>query len=299
MPMTTGQFLVLCEGSLLSKIWHDEGTQRPLQYSQILKVGNLDELYLEEAIMAGFGPLQLIDEGGPVTYDVAIAPTKKRWDYVTYGLGYKVTKKLIDNDRFGEVAKFDRDLKRSVDDTIETFAIGVLNYAASNAESWMTGFDGLALASTAHTRLDGGAVQSNFADTALSYTSVNDAIVAMRKTKNHRGRPIVTTPRKLYIHADLMHTAEEIFGSVNNPDNANNTINTARRFGITPEIVDYVTSSTFAMLVGDGHDMRFVWRNKPVTKNETEFDTDTIKRKVTMDVLRGHGEWHGVYLIND
>src|SRR5690606_29115839 len=113
MPMTTGQFLVLCEGSLLSKIWHDAGTPRELQYAQVFKVSTLDELYLEEAKMAGFGPLQPIDEGGPVVYDTAIAPTKKRWDYHTYGLGYKITKKLIDNDRFGEVQKFERDLKRS------------------------------------------------------------------------------------------------------------------------------------------------------------------------------------------
>lgn len=299
MPMNTGQFLVLCEGSLLSKIWHDEGTPRPLQHASVMKVSSLDELYIEEGKMAGFGPLQLIDEGGPVTYDQAIAPIKKRWDYLTMGLGYKVTKKLIDNDRFGEVAKFDKDLKRSVDDTVETFAFGVLNYATSSSEGWMTGFDGLSLASASHTRLDGGAVQSNFANAALSYTAVQDALIAFRKIKNDRGRPFVHTPRKLYIAPDLMHTAEEIFGSVDRPTDATNATNTVRRFGITPEILDYVTSSTFAMLVANEHDMRFVWRNKPVTKNETEFDTDTIKRKVTMDVLRGHGEWRGVYLIND
>ena len=157
MAMTTGQFLVLCEGSLISKIHHDDYPLRVPQYTEVFKVGTLDELYLEEAKMAGFGPLQLISEGGSVTYDEAIAPIKKRWDYDTYGLAYKITKKLQDNDRFGDIAKLERDLDRSVDDTIETFAFGILNNTTSTSENYNTGFDGLALASASHTRLDGGA----------------------------------------------------------------------------------------------------------------------------------------------
>lgn len=299
--MTTGQFLVLCEGSLISKVHHDEGSPRELQYSKVFKVGTLDELYLEEAKMAGFGPLQLISEGGPVTYDEAIAPIKKRWDYDTYGLGYQITEKLQQNDRFGEISKLERDLDRSVDDSIETFAFGLLNNLTGTSAGYMTGFDGLALASAAHTRLDGGATQSNFANTALSYTALQDAVVAMRKIKNDRGRPFRYDPKKLWISIDLMHTAEEILGEGARlkPGTANNDINTLGRFGLTWEALDYVTSTTFAVLTAPNHDLRFVWRNKPAKSMEKDFETDNIKRKVKMDVLRGFGEWRGVHVIND
>lgn len=306
MPMTTGQFLVLCEGSLISKVHHEPGDVRELQYPDVFKVSSLDELYMEEAKMAGFGSLQQMTEGGPVTYDEAIAPIKKRWDYDTYGLGYKITRKLQDNDRFGEISKLERDLNRSVDDTIETFAFGILNNATSAAQGYQTGFDGLALASASHTRLDGGAVQSNYANTALSYTALQDALVAMRKIKNDRGRPVRFDPKTLYISIDLMHTAEELLGSSLNPrvtttsgSDDRNAVNVLGRYGLSWKVLDYVTSTTFAMLASPQHDLRFVWRNKPFRSMEKEFDTDNIKRKVVTDILRGFGEWRGVHVIND
>lgn len=297
MAQTTGQFLVLCEPNL-SKVWHDEGTPRPLQYASVFNVGSLDELYLEEAKMAGFGPLQLIGEGENVTYDEAITPVKKRWDYVRYGLGYKITDKLWQNDRYGEVKKMEQDLRRSTDDTIETFAFGVLNNATTTTVA--TGFDGLALASAAHTRMDGGATQSNYANAALSYSAVQDMVVAFRKIKNDRGRPFVHTPRKLLIVPDLIHTAEEILGGAPNKLKPGvtdtGTPNTVLRFGLSYDVIDYLTGTTFWAATADKHDLRFTWRNKPTTKSDTDFENDVIKRKVTADMLRGFGEWRGFYL---
>ena len=298
MPMTTGQFLVLCEGNLISKVHHEPGTRRELQYSKVFKVGTLDELYLEEAKMAGFGLLQVMNEGADVTYDEAIAPITKRWDYDTYGLAYNITRKLQINDRFGDIAKLEGDLDVSVDDSIETFAFGMLNNITGTSSTYMTGFDGLALASTAHTRLDGGATQSNYADVALSYTGVQDGVVRMRKIKNDRGRPVRHDPTKLYIVADLMHTAEEILGSSGNPGNANNVTNTLGRYGLTWEVLDYVTGTTFCALNAPTHDVRFVWRTKPTKSMEEDFDNGNIKRKVITDVLRGHGDWRGWDFIN-
>lgn len=298
MPMTTSQFLTLCEGNLISKVHHEPGTRREPQHSQVFKVGTLDELYIEEAKMAGFGLLQLMAEGASVTYDEAIAPITKRWDYDTYGLAYAITRKLQINDRFGDIAKLEGDLDVSVDDTVETFAFGILNNITGTSSAYMTGFDGLALASTAHTRLDGGATQSNYANTALSYTALQDAKVAMRKVKNDRGRPVRQDPNKLFIHADLMHTADEILRSSGNPGNANNVVNTVNGY-VEPVVLDYVTSSTFAMLQAPTHDLRLVWRTKPTKSMDEDFNTGNILRKVVMDILRGHGEWRGVHVINE
>lgn len=297
MAMNTGQFLILCEPHL-SKVWHDEGSPRPLQYSTYFNVGSMDELYVEEAKMAGFGQLVLIDEGGNVTYDEAIAPVRKRWDYVRYGLGYKITDKLWQNDRYGEVKKMEMDLRRSTDDTIETFAFAVLNNATGTTIA--TGFDGLALASASHTRMDGGATQSNYPNAALSYTAVQDMIVSARKLKNDRGRPFRHDLKRVGIVADLLHTAEEIFGGAPNrlaPGVTDTgTPNTVLRFGINYDVVDYLTGTTAWFAQADRHDLKFTWRNKPTTKSEVEFDNDIIKRKVTFDAARGFGEWRGFWL---
>lgn len=299
--MTAGMFLRLCEPHL-AKVWFDEGQQRPLQYASVFNVGSLDELYIEEAKMTGFGQLQPQGEGEAIQYDEAIAPITKRWDYVDYALGYKVTDKLVRNERYGQVQKLEGALKKSADDTTETFAFALLNYA--DATTIATGFDGLALASAAHTRMDGGPTQSNSLNTALSLAGLQDGIIAFRKLKNDRGRPEVKSPKKLYIPADLMLTAEELLQSPMKPSlsivgaagDDRNAINVVGRYGLTPEVLDYLTSSTWWALVSPEHDLRFAWRYKAETAREVDFDTNSIKNKVRQGMLRGFGEWKGFLL---
>lgn len=299
--MTAGQFLTLLEPGL-DKVWHDEGTPRPLQYTQIFNTSSFDKLFIEEAKMAGFGPLMPQGEAENVIYDEAIAPITKRWDYDVYALAYKITDKLVRNEQYGQVEKLEGDLRRSADDTTETYAMALLNYAHTSTIA--TGFDGLPLASTVHTRLDGGATQSNYANTALSLTGLQDMLIAFRKLKNDRGRPFIYTPRKLVVAPSLMLTAEELLGSSLKPSlkvdlTDQNTTNVVNRFGIQPIVVDYLTSDTFWAAVAEKHDLRFAWRFKAEIKNDVDFENDTIKRKVRQGMLRGFGEWRGFYLGND
>lgn len=297
MAMTMGQFLVLAEADL-SKIWHDEGTPRPLQHQSVFNVGSMDGLYHREAKMAGFGALQEQGEGQPLEYDDAIAPTTIRYDYVVRALGYKITEKLWKNDKYGETRKLERDLRRAADDDVESFCFALLNYA--NTTTIATGFDGLALASTAHTRMDGGATQANRPAVleALSLSALQTAVIQFRKWKNDRGRPFVHKPKKLIIPADLEMTAIEILGSELKPGTANNDTNAIRRFGLDYLVVDYLTSTTFWALLSDGHDLNVKWRFRPETGSEIDFDTETIKRKVRQGFARGFGEWRGFYLGN-
>ena len=302
--MTAGQFLLLLEPGL-DKVHHDEGTPRELQYSRIFHVSSFDKLYIEEAKMAGFGPLQPQDEGENVVYDEAIAPITKRWDYDVYALAYQITDKLVRNERYSQVEKLERDLRRSADDTTETYAMAILNEADTTTIA--TGFDGLALASSAHTRLDGGATQSNYGNAALSLTALQNMLIAFRKLKNDRGRPFVYKPRRLIVAPDLMLTAEELLGSPMKPQlgtvgsagDDRNAINVVGRFGLEQMVVDYLTSTTFWAVQADNHDLRFAWRFKAEIDNKVEFENNSIKRKLRQGMLRGFGEWRGFYLGNE
>lgn len=305
MAMTAGQFLALMEPGL-DKIWHDAEATPPTQYSSIFNVGSLDELFREEAKMTGFGALQEQAEGAPLTYDEAIAPITKRYDYVVHALGYKVTDKLIRNEKYGEVRKFEADLRAAAEDDVELFAFAMLNNATSATE--FSGFDGLALASTAHTRMDGGATQSNRPSSlgSLSLANLKSAVIQFRKWKTERGRPAVYKPKTLIIPPDLEMDAIEILGSSDKPQlgtvgsagDDRNAINWVGRFGLNYKVVDYLTSTTFWALVGDKHDLNILWRFRPETGSEVDFDTETIKRKVRQGFARGFGEWKGFYLGN-
>lgn len=295
MAMTMQQFIRLADPDL-DDIWHEDEPEYDEQYSRIFNVDSMDNLYRIEAEMAGFGPMEEIAEGGPVAYDEAIAPRERRYDFVTRGKGYQITRKLWQNDRYGEVMQFERDLRRADRDDTETFAFALL--ANSTNTNVSSGFDGLSLANTAHTRLDGGATQANRPTTltALSLTALEDAAIAFTKFLDHRGRPFRSTPRDLVIPLDLVLVANEVLASTMNPNTNNNATNALRNvFSINPLATPYITSTTFWALLGDMHDINVIWRNRPFQKNETDFDTQNIKRASWKDFARGHGRWYGFY----
>lgn len=298
MAMTVQEFRRLADPDL-DKIWHEDDELYEEQYSKVFNVRSLDELYMIEAEMAGFGSPTEISEGANVTYDEAIAPRERRYDISKYGLGYKVTDKLWKNDRYAEVAQFEADLRRADADHTETYFFSLLANATGTTVS--AGFDGLALASTAHVRMDGGPVQANRPTTltALSLTSLEDAAIAFTKFKEERGRPFRSSPRTLLTGLDLVLVANELLASDMNPTTANRATNALKNvFSISPMSTPYITSATFAALIGDQHDINAVWRERPVQSSETDFDSDTMKRKTTKWVSRGHGRWMGFYLVN-
>lgn len=293
--MTAGQFQLLTEPGL-SNLWHESWPPREEQFSAIFNIRDMERLKITDAKMAGFGPFQEQAEGQSVQYDEAIAPVTVDYESIVEALGYKITDKLIRGELYGQVQLLERDLMSASQDAIETFAFGLLNNATDAAQ--FAGFDGLALASTAHTRLDGGATQANRPTTlsALSLAELHTAVITFRNWKNDRGRPFRSVPRKLIIPPDEELNAIEILESAMRPDTANNATNALTRFGLQPMVVDYLSSSTFWSVVGDAHDLNFLWWFRPETGSKVDFDTDTVLRKARQSYARGFGEWRGFYL---
>lgn len=298
MAMTMEEFLTLADADL-DAIWFEEEPELEEQYSQVMNVVDQADLYKRDAKLAGFGRPEEIPEGGDVQYDTAIAPVTRRYDLVKRGKGYKITDKFWKFDRYREVENFERALARADRDDTEQFFMGVFNNAGNTTIS--SGFDGLSLANTAHTRMDGGSAIANRPTTltALSLTAIQDAIVAFRGLVDDRGRPYRSEPQNLLIHPDLIMTAVEILESALQPNTANNATNAVRRFNLSIMENFYLTSATFWALTGTRHDINALWNERPSQDNETDFDSDTIKRKVTKWMGRGHGEWRGFYQGND
>lgn len=293
MAANMSQFLLLADRDF-SKIWFEEEPELESQYTKVFDVGSFDgKLYRREAKMGGFPGLQEIAEGGPVSYGEAIAPVTRRYDFTTRGLAYVITRKLWENDEYSQVRQFERALRRATDDDVEQFAFGLLNNSRNTTVS--TGFDALGLASASHTRLDGGAVQSNTATTALSLASLKDAVISVKKFKDDRGRPYRSMANNLVIPVDLEFTAEEILGSPDKPDTANRAINALKKERLSWMSSLYITSTTAWHLMGPRHDLKVLWRNKPATKSDTDFATDNIHRKVVLEIGRGHGEWRDYF----
>ncbi len=297
MAMTMTEFLTLADADL-DEIWMEKEVAFETQYAKYMNVITNDDLYKRDAKMAGFGASVEIGEGGDVTYDEAISPVTRRYDLTKRGLGYKITDKLWKFDRYGEVRGLEAALRRADADDTEIYFHALYNSAAATTIS--TGFDALALSSTAHTRLDAGATQSNqlSTQTALSLTALQDAVIAFRNLVDDRGRPYRSDPAMLQIPLDLAITAEEILGSSMRPDTANNATNAIRRFGLSISETPYITSATYWALLANRTDVNAIWNQRPAQDSETDFDSDTIKRKNTKWMGRGHGEWRGTFFGN-
>ena len=294
MAMTASQFsLLLAPG--LSNIWFDPFENAGSEFDKLFNIRDMQKVTETDAKMSGFGGLQTQDEGQSIVYQDAIPPISRDYDFTNRASGYKITEKLQDWELYGQIAKLEGALREAAEFDVETFAFAVLNNATGTGTS--TGFDGLALASTAHTRLDGGATQANrpTALGALSVSTLQTGVTQFNTWVNDRGRPIRSRPLRLIVPPALELTAREILESQLRPDTANNTSNVLTRFGLDLHVSRFLTGSTFWALQGDKHDMNFFWSKRPEVGQEVDFDTDTIKRKIRQGYARGHGEWVGYF----
>lgn len=290
MAMNTGKFLALLQPGL-ANIWFEAQAPEDTQFDQIFNIRNFEKIDLEDAKMAGFGSLQTIDEGGDVTFDEAISPVTKTYDATIRGLGYEITDKLQRKELYGQVERFEAALARASRNDIEEFAFEVLNNADNTSIS--AGFEGQSLANTAHTRLDGGATQSNFLSQSLSLAALHDARTTIANWVDDRGRPIRLRGQTLVIPPDLFPTAAELLNSEMRPDTANNATNVVNTFGWDIMEVDYLDSTSFWAVVCDSHDVNFIWDLQPERSMDEDFKSKNIQRMVRQGYGRGHGEWRG------
>lgn len=304
MTILRSQFLNLLEPKL-SNIWMEAFPQRPMEWPSLLNTRTAGKAQVTDHKLTGFGPLSRKAEGEPIVQQDPIDGTNKVYTPVRFGGMYKITQEMVDQELYGQVMKFESDLMGSAIDGQETIAANIFNgaFGTTDADGYSsTGFDGLQLCSTAHTRLDGGSNIANrpAADGDLSLTGVQNAVIAFHNLKSDRGRTQVIRPIRLVISAEDVFTAREILNSEYKPGTPNNEINALQDEGISYFIEHYKTDNNSWFVVGDKHDCNFIWDVKPRTatsgdNSDEAFDNEITKRKVVQGFVVGFGEWRGIY----
>lgn len=294
MTVTRAQFQILLEPKLRN-IWNESWPPRPLEYTQIVNVSSSRKAQETDYKMTGLGSMQDKTEGGNITYGDPISGGTKVYTHTGNGLGYRVTAEMIRHELYGQISKLERSLMRSAVDRQETDAANILNNGFNTA---FAGFvSGESLFSTSHARLDGGTAQANrpSTDVSLGVTALQNAIVQFHTWKDDRGRPFLSVPKKLIIHPNDLMTARELLGSEFKPGTSNNEINALKEDGLSYMVSHYVTDSNAWFLLGDNHDLNFIWDQRPTLEMEEDFDTKDIKRTLVQWFSTGHGEWRACY----
>lgn len=296
------QFVSLLEPKLRDVMNDQDFSRRPVIYTRFFPKAfqskKSAETYYERA---GLGDFQRKNEGGNIIYTDPIAGSELKFSHVRRSNGYKITQEMLDHDQYAEIIKLEKDLQIAGMEDLEIAGHKLLNGAfATTADATIgytaTGFDGLQLVSTAHTRLDGGATQANrpSTDANLSWTSLANGRQQFQLWLDHRGRKIISFPRLLVVHPNDELTARELIQSALKPGTANNEINALQgEFEVL--VTPYLTDTNSWFLLGDNLQTVWHWDVQPRTAMEDDFETEVVKRKRVHGFSLGHTRWHGIY----
>jgi phage major head subunit gpT-like protein len=265
----------------------------PDEFSEVFRVESSTRSIEQTTEVTGFGQMAVIPEGDTTRYDEALPGFNKTYIHGQYGLGFKVTKVAMDDDKFGVVRKLATELGRSAKETKEVTAANVFNTGFTSS----TGPDGTTLFSTAHP-LIGGGTQTN----RLSYatdpdvTSIQLALKDMRKTVDHRGKRLRIPPKKAIFPPELEFIGAELLGGSDRADTANRTINAFKRRSGMPSfdswmVWDYLTNPDAWFLEAEKEDteLRYYDREAFNTVHDIDFDSRSVKTAGWMRERWGRG----------
>lgn len=156
------------------------------------------------------------------------------YNHIEYPVQFMIERRLMDDDQYGIIAgERARKLGISAAQKMERDAASVFNNAFSTS---FNGPDGKPLCSTTHPRNPNKSGNlSNSGTAALSAANLGLARQALMATEDDAGNILGMTPDTLLVPPELEDAALEIVNSVQDPTNANNTINPqAGRYQVVP-----------------------------------------------------------------
>ena len=273
-------------------------SQFPDEFSEVYRMETSSRSIEQTTEVTGFGQMAVIPDGQDTRYDDALPGFNKTYVHAQYGLGFRVTKVAMDDDKFGVVKKLATELGRSAKETKEVVAANMFNTGFTTS----LGPDGVSLFNTAHP-LIGGGTQSN----RLSYptdpdvTSLQLVLTLMRQTVDHRGKKLRIPPKKGIFPPNLEFIAAELLGGTDRPDTANRAINAFKRRSGMPSfdtwmVWDYLTDPDAWMVEADVQDteLRFYSREAFGTVHDIDFDSRSVKTAGWTRYSVGNNGWYGI-----
>jgi len=274
----------------------------PPQYTQVFRVMGSGKSIEQTSEIAGLGTFVQIPEGGPMHYDSAVPGFDKTYLHEQYGLGFRMTRVMVDDDRFAIIQKLASELGRSAKETVELAVASHFNNGFTGGA--YAGPDGQPLFSLSHPMVKSGLVQQNCLTTPadLDIGSIEITLTDFRRMKDPSGKKVRVRPRRLIIPPELEFAAAEILKSPTRSDTPNRAINAFQnRSGMAgfedAFVWDYLSDprAWFVQAEPEDTELRFYWREKPNTVHEVDFDSRSIKTAMWYRQSSGWSSFYGVY----
>ena len=233
---------------------------------------------------------------GAIEYDDPEQGWKTTYTHVEFARGFKVERRLVDDDQYNVINSFPRKLAIGAMRKREVDAASVFNNAFS--ASYLGG-DSVALCGSHPYSPSNASTQSNAGSTALSYDAVIATRKLMRAFEDDRGELVPINPDTLLVPPELENTAWEILESMGKPGTANNDGNYVRSTGINLVVWDYLTDANNWFLVDSTLAMMYLnWFNRVPLEFAADPTSDynlVAKYRGYMRYSYGWSDWRWVY----
>ena len=239
----------------LWEIFDNTARKALVEYPSVMKDLKRKDYYDRDSRMAGPTGVQSLTDGQDIPLTDPTKGDEKEWTQTRHGLGFKITDGMKRYNRYDLMAKATRKLSTAMREYKDTTVARLWNNAT--ATTYASGYDGLALASNAHTCLAAGHTYDNYLDAALGVSSLQSAIIYFAKLVDDNGDKMPKKPKKLVVNSDLVFDAAELLGSAKEPYTADNQINAIQKYGISSFEYHRLTSATSWFLLGDTGDDEF------------------------------------------
>lgn len=241
--------------------------------------------------VTGFPVAPEINQGEDVSYYQFKQGFDKTFRMVKYGLGFKITEEMYDDQKFPLIGRLARLLAKSIFEVRQRRAFNVFNNGFSD-----TGPDGVSLFNASHQNVGGG-TQSNTASTDLTVGSLQAAITVAENYTDDEGLHQVVTMRKLLVPNELKFKAKEILNSSSIPYSADNEINALQDENLMLYSTPYLTDQGQWILLAekDETELQFWERKAPTHTSSFDFDSDNAKEKMKTRFDVGYAHWMGTY----
>jgi len=276
----------------------------PTEYQRWINIVETSRAFEDDLRMAEFGQVPEHTEGDSVFYEDMLEGTTKRYEPLEYVLGYQITQKMREDDQHGVMVRATQALRKSFRNLFEVTSYFPLNNSTSTTTSRMTGFDTLALLSTAHTNLGDASTQANkpSTDVTLSQTALEAAQTTFGGWTGEKGLPAMLTPRIALVDNSAQHVAAKLMRNAMRYDTANNEENWVRQGPDDNGLRTYVpsryftaTNQWFVLSAKGDHDINLFIRKHPQFETSVDFNTGNFLGKGRARLVSSHGRWIGVY----
>jgi phage major head subunit gpT-like protein len=222
--------------------------------------------------------------------------------HLTYGLAFRVTMEMQQDDLYDVIRRMPASLADTVVRFKDTQCANIFNNAFTTPTSatlpWQTGMDGYSLCYASHPLTGGGTYQNVLSTAAdLSVTSLETALYTFRLTVGDRNELLDLEPKVLLIPPQLERTAFELLKSSGRPDTANRADNWLPSQGLQMVVWNRLSSSTAWYLLTEKamHNLIYYNRLELETDTDRDFNTKDTVYSVVSRFSVGWADWRGVF----